>query len=178
MRIIGIDPGFGRLGVAVIDGTIGHVSLVDACCIETSAHSSFPDRLHDLSRQFHAVLDSYVPQVAAMEKLFFATNRTTAMHVSEARGVLLLACAEHGIPVEEYSPPEVKLAVAGYGDAPKHQVAQMVQHMLHRTSSPIPGPDDVLDACAIALTHLHRAPLARMAAIGKTKPLPGRTARP
>ncbi len=164
--------------MAVIDGSIGHVSLIDACCIETASTSSIPDRLMELSHRFHAVLESHAPEVAAMEKLFFATNRTTAMHVSEARGVLLLACAEHGIPVEEYSPPEVKLAVAGYGDAPKHQVAQMVQHMLHRTADPIPGPDDVLDACAIALTHLHRAPLARMAALGRAKRLPGRTPRP
>lgn len=157
MRVLGVDPGLGRTGVAVVDGDPGALRLVYSACLSTAAGTDDADRLFQLSRLITAVVTAHRPAFAAVERLFFSTNRSTAMRVSEARGVLLCALAGAGVPVAEYTPNEVKEAVAGYGAARKPQVLRMTMQLLSVES--IPGPDDVADACAIAVCHHHRTAL-------------------
>ncbi len=157
VRVLGVDPGLGRTGVAVVDGGPGALRLVHSGCLSTPAGIDDAERLFLLSGMIVAVLDEHRPAFAAIERLFFSTNRSTAMRVSEARGVLLCALAGAGVPVAEYTPNEVKEAVAGYGAARKPQVLRMTMQLLSIDS--IDGPDDVADACAIAVCHHHRAAL-------------------
>ena len=158
MRVLGVDPGLGRTGVAVVEGSPGSLRLVRSVCLTTPVHLTDSERLLALSTAMTAVLTAERPDCAAVERLFFSTNRTTAMRVSEARGVLLCALAAAGVPVFEYTPNEVKESVAGYGGARKPQVLRMTMQLL--AVATIDGPDDVADACAIAVTHHHRAALA------------------
>jgi crossover junction endodeoxyribonuclease RuvC len=162
MRVLGVDPGLARIGVAVVDGTPGHLVLLHAACIETVPQTSEAKRLAIL---FDLVVDactSLRPEVAAVEELFFSTNRRTAMRVSEARGVILCALAREGVAIAEYTPTQVKEAVCGYGAARKPQVARMVANLLGVPE--IPGPDDVADACAVAVCHHHRGRLGALTA--------------
>jgi crossover junction endodeoxyribonuclease RuvC len=157
MKVLGIDPGLARTGVAVVDGAPGHLVLLHAACIETVPQTSEAMRLAIL---FDLVVDACAtlrPEVAAVEELFFSTNRRTAMRVSEARGVVLCALAREGVAIAEYTPTQVKEAVCGYGAARKSQVARMVANLLGVPD--IPGPDDVADACAVAVCHHHRGNL-------------------
>jgi crossover junction endodeoxyribonuclease RuvC len=157
VRVLGVDPGLGRTGVAIVDGGPGDLTLVHSSCLSTPTGVDDAQRLFMLSGLISAVMGEYRPSFAAVERLFFSTNRSTAMRVSEARGVLLCALAGAGIPVFEYTPNEVKEAVAGYGAARKPQVLRMTRQLLCVES--IEGPDDVADACAIAVCHHHRAAL-------------------
>lgn len=157
MRVLGVDPGLGRTGVAVVDGRPGSLRLVHASCLTTPAGVDDAERLFVLSGMIGALVAEHRPAFAAVERLFFSTNRSTAMRVAEARGVLLCALAAAGIPVSEYTPNEVKESVAGYGAARKPQVLRMTMQLLSVSS--IDGPDDVADACAIAVCHHHRAAL-------------------
>ncbi|MBJ7594481.1 MAG: crossover junction endodeoxyribonuclease RuvC [Candidatus Dormibacteraeota bacterium] len=157
MRVLGVDPGLGRTGVAVVDGGPGSLRLVHSACLSTPVGVEDAERLFLLSGLITAVVAEHRPAFAAVERLFFSTNRSTAMRVSEARGVLLCALAGAGIPVFEYTPNEVKEAVAGYGAARKPQVERMTRRLL--SVERIDGPDDVADACAIAICHHHRAAL-------------------
>ena len=157
MRVLGVDPGLGRTGVAIVDGRPGTLRLVHADCLQTPAGIDDAERLLLLSKLIAAVVADHTPGCAAVERLFFSTNRATAMRVAEARGVLLCALAAARIPVAEYTPNEVKEAVAGYGAARKPQVLRMTRHLL--SVDRIEGPDDVADACAIAVCHHHRAAL-------------------
>ena len=159
MRVLGVDPGLGRTGVAVVDGAPGRLRLVHAGCLDTPADIDDAQRLHRLSTLLTATIAAHRPEVAAVERLFFSTNRTTAMRVSEARGVLLCALAAAGVVAVEYTPNEVKESVAGYGGARKPQVTRMVLSTLGVER--VPGPDDVTDACAIAICHHHRAAMVR-----------------
>jgi crossover junction endodeoxyribonuclease RuvC len=158
VRVLGIDPGLARTGVAIVEGSPGHLVLRHASCIETVPQTSEAVRLAML---FDLVLDactSLRPEVAAVEQLFFSTNRRTAMRVSEARGVVLCALAREGVAIAEYTPTQVKEAVCGYGAARKPQVARMVANLLGVAD--VPGHDDVADACAVAVCHHHRGRLA------------------
>jgi crossover junction endodeoxyribonuclease RuvC len=157
VRVLGVDPGLSRTGVAIVEGRPGALKLVHASCLDTPAGLDDAARLFLLSRLIDAVVAEHQPAFAAVERLFFSTNRTTAMRVSEARGVLLCALAGAGIPVAEYTPNEVKESVAGYGAARKPQVLRMTMQIL--CVDHIDGPDDVADACAIAVCHHHRAAL-------------------
>jgi crossover junction endodeoxyribonuclease RuvC len=157
VRVLGVDPGLGRTGVAVVDGGPGALHLVHSACLSTPAGIDDAERLFMLSGMITAVVAEHRPTFAAVERLFFSTNRSTAMRVSEARGVLLCALAGAGVPVAEYTPNEVKEAVAGYGAARKPQVLRMTMQLL--AVEDIDGPDDVADACAIAVCHHHRAAL-------------------
>ncbi len=157
MRVLGVDPGLGRTGVAVVDGGPGALTLVHSSCLSTPAGVDDAERLFLLSGLMTAVVGEFRPSSAAVERLFFSTNRSTAMRVSEARGVLLCALAGAAVPVFEYTPNEVKEAVAGYGAARKPQVQRMTRQLL--SVERIDGPDDVADACAIAVCHHHRSAL-------------------
>ncbi len=157
MRVLGVDPGLGRTGVAIVDGGPGALTLVHSSCLSTPTGIEDARRLFLLSGMITSVVAEHRPAFAAVERLFFSTNRTTAMRVSEARGVLLCALAAAGVPVFEYTPNEVKEAVAGYGAARKPQVQRMTRQLL--AVERIDGPDDVADACAVAVCHHHRAAL-------------------
>lgn len=151
-RIVGIDPGFDRLGVCVLDKDTGKEALVYSACIETSKKDSFPKRLAAIGAALDLLFKKYEPKELAIEKLFFAKNQTTAIHVAEVRGLVLYLAEIHGLTVNEYSPPEVKLAVAGHGGASKKDIATMVSAILGKQV----GKnllDDEMDAIAIALTH-------------------------
>lgn len=151
MRIVGIDPGLGRLGWGIIEERGSTVTTLAYDCIETPGKTSDEIRLHQIYEQLTVLLDRYQPEVMAVEELFFSKNVTTAFQVGQARGVVLLVAAQRSIPVVSYSPGAVKVAVTGYGKAEKKQVAQMVKVILKL--SKLPKLDDTTDALAIALTH-------------------------
>ncbi len=162
MMIIGIDPGTARLGYGVIDDGDGQPFAVDFGVVSTEAVTDMPARLVTLFDALGDMLATHRPDVLAVEQLFFARNVTTAISVGQARGIVLLAAARAGVPVVEYSPSEVKHAVAGYGKAGKAQMQEMVRMILGLQA--IPEPDDAADALAVALCHAQTAPfLARTA---------------
>jgi crossover junction endodeoxyribonuclease RuvC len=151
MRIIGIDPGTGILGFGVIEVIGGKMKLIDAGVITTPAHTSLDVRLEDIFDSLTEIITQTKPDVMSIEKLFFSQNVTTAMSVSHARGVAMLAGRKGGLPIHEYTPLQIKQTVAGYGKADKKQVQEMVRMQLGMTC--IPKPDDCADALATAITH-------------------------
>jgi crossover junction endodeoxyribonuclease RuvC len=154
---LGIDPGTAILGFGVIRGDTDP-ELIDVGVIETDAKAPMAERLLILHEATTELIETYRPDVLAIEQLFFARNVTTAIAVGQARGVVLLAAAQAGIGVAEYSPSEVKFAVAGYGKAEKRQMQEMVRIILNLDHAP--QPDDAADALAIALCHAQTAPFA------------------
>ena len=172
MRVLGIDPGIGRTGIALIDGRATDLKLVDAFTIETVPQTQMPARLASLLSQIEEIVGRFTPDVASVETLLFSTNRSTAVHVAQARGVILCALGNKGVACVEYSPNQVKEAVAGFGGAKKPQVAAMTLRLLGIAE--LKGPDDTADACAVAICHHHRARLgvAKPALATKTKTAP------
>jgi crossover junction endodeoxyribonuclease RuvC len=150
VRILGIDPGTARFGFGVIDADDGYVA-VEYGTIETSATDSMAERLLQLYDRIHALIGEHQPATVAIEQLFFSRNVTTAIAVGQARGVAMLAAAQAGLTVTEYTPAEIKQAISGYGNADKQQVQAMVKILL--SLDEIPHPDDAADALAIALCH-------------------------
>jgi crossover junction endodeoxyribonuclease RuvC len=157
VRVLGVDPGLGRTGVALVEGRPGSLRLVHASCIEIEAGGDDGVRLLVLSRLLAQWAADLHPDVAAVERLYFSTNRQTAMRVSQARGVILCTLAAAGVPVAEYTPNEIKESIAGYGAATKRQVLRMCAALLGVAQ--IAGPDDTADACAAAICHHHRGAL-------------------
>jgi len=161
MLVIGIDPGTAITGYGLVqENEDGDLSVVDYGAILTLTDMPMPDRLLELHHRLYELMLLHHPQNGAVEKLFFQRNVRTAMAVGQARGIVLLAMAENGISVAEYTPLEVKLAVAGYGGADKNQVQQMVRTLLGLPE--IPRPDDAADALAIAICHLHSSRTRRL----------------
>ncbi len=156
MRILGVDPGVARMGYGILD-VEPTPTIVAYGCLTTPARLSQPERLHLLYNQLGELVESAAPQEVAMERLFFNRNVNTAFRVGEARGIVLLLAAQHGLPVRDYTPLEIKQALAGYGRATKQQVQDMVRLLLRLPA--VPQPDDAADALAVALCHaqLHRA---------------------
>jgi len=154
MIIFGVDPGTARMGFGVIDHS-GESRLIGHGVLETPANTSMPYRLRMLFEQMGDLLDSHKPEVLSIEQLFFARNVTTAISVGQARGVVLLAAAIRDIPVQEYSPSEIKQSVVGYGKADKGQIQEMVRLILNLEE--IPQPDDAADALAVAICYAHHA---------------------
>jgi crossover junction endodeoxyribonuclease RuvC len=150
VRILGIDPGTARLGYGIIDAGDGYAA-VDFGTIETSAKDTMAQRLLQLHQALTHLIATHAPVAMAIEQLFFSRNVTTAIAVGQARGVAMLAAAQAGLPVTEYTPAEVKQAISGYGNADKQQVQFMVQLLLELDA--VPHPDDAADALAIALCH-------------------------
>ncbi|MBR3269470.1 MAG: crossover junction endodeoxyribonuclease RuvC [Oscillospiraceae bacterium] len=155
MRILGIDPGYATVGFGVVDYQGFSFRTLEYGAILTEAHSDFSQRLSQIYTDMLFILEKYRPQALSVEKLFFNTNKTTGIMVAEARGVILLACAQKDVPVFEYTPLQVKSAVVGYGKAEKKQVMDMTRRILHL--SEIPKPDDAADALALAICHGHCA---------------------
>lgn len=149
MRILGIDPGYAILGYGVIDTAGYKYSVVDYGVIETTKEEAFPERLDRLYRGMTLLIERYRPDAAVFEELFFYHNVTTAISVGAGRGVALLAAQQAGLPLYEYTPMQIKLAVTGDGHADKHAVQQMVKMLLNL--SKIPKPDDAADALAAAI---------------------------
>ena len=161
MLVLGIDPGTATTGYGFIRETpSGVLQVVDFGVILTPAGLEMEKRLLQLHEQLTSLILLHRPQTAAVEKLFFQRNVTTAIAVGQARGVALLALAQHGVCVGEYTPLEVKQAVAGYGGADKNQVQQMVRALLGLAD--IPRPDDAADALAIAICHLHSSRMTNL----------------
>jgi crossover junction endodeoxyribonuclease RuvC len=156
MRILGIDPGTATTGYGLVtEDENGALLAIKYGAIITPPEMPMPERLVMLYRQLNEIILLHHPDSGAVEKLFFTRNVTTAISVGQARGVILLALAQAGLSVGEYTPMEVKQAVAGYGGADKRQVQMMVKALLGLED--IPKPDDAADALAIAITHLHNA---------------------
>lgn len=152
MRILGIDPGIGRMGWGIIEKEKNNKFLIHGYgCVETMPNSDIPGRLYALYDEICRIIDEYQPEELAIEDLFFAKNVKTAFAVGQARGVVLLAASQKDLQVSVYTPQQVKSTVTGYGKADKKQVGQMVKLTLHLPK--IPTPDDTADALAIALTH-------------------------
>ena len=148
MIILGIDPGTAALGYGIIERTGGRLREIDHGCLVTSPDLPLPQRLLAIHALVDELLALHKPGLMGVERLFFSRNVQTAFGVGQARGVVLLAAAQHGVPVREATPNEVKSAIAGYGAADKEQVARMVQLVLGMAE--LPRPDDAADALAIA----------------------------
>jgi crossover junction endodeoxyribonuclease RuvC len=158
MRILGIDPGTGILGFGIIEIQGRKAQLVDAGVIRTPVHEDDAVRLLTIYEELTDIIVSTKPSIMSVEKLFFARNVTTAMTVSQARGVVLLCGQQAGLTLFEYTPMQIKQAVTGYGKADKKQMQEMVRVLLKLKE--IPRPDDAADALAAALTHASTAYLA------------------
>ena len=151
MRILGLDPGVATIGFGLIEADRGSQRLLRYGVITTPAGLPLSNRLYQISRDMEELLGAFHPDEAAVEELFFSKNITTGIAVAHGRGVILLELERAGIPVYEYTPMQVKQAVAGYGGAEKRQVMLMTQRLLRMGE--IPRPDDAADALAIAICH-------------------------
>jgi len=151
--VLGIDPGTAATGYGIIERNGSKLRAVDYGCLETLPSMELPQRLLEIHRAVVELILTHHPTLIGVERLFFNRNVQTAFAVGQARGVVLLAAAEHGLPVFEYGPHEVKLAVTGYGRADKSQVQRMVQMVLGMPM--LPRPDDAADALAVAICLAH-----------------------
>ena len=162
MRILAIDPGFGRLGIAIIDKKNGNKAtfvknygalmeeLVFSMCFKTDKKKTLNERVFLIGQKIESIIKKYKPKALAIEKLFFTTNQKTAMAVSEARGVVLYEATKAKLPIYEYTPLEIKMAITGYGKADKGQIMRMLPKLIKFSSTKT--SDDELDAMAIGLT--------------------------
>ena len=151
MRILGIDPGYATTGFGILEAGRGSVQLLNYGTITTPTTLTVPERLVVLYDDMVQLIETVKPDAVAVEELFWGHNITTGIGVSHGRGVILLAIAQSGIPLFEYTPMQVKQAVVGYGKAEKRQVMDMTRRLLHMQQ--VARPDDAADAIAIALCH-------------------------
>lgn len=157
MKVMGIDPGVATTGFAVVERAAGELRALAVGAIRTPSGERQEQRLFALHGDLTRALAEHRPDCVAIERVFFNANVRTAMSVGQGAGVALLAAAEHGIPVSDYTPTEVKLSVVGNGSADKNQVGQMVAAILSLDGPP--SPPDAADACALAICHLNRSGL-------------------
>lgn len=150
MIILGIDPGFERLGCAVVKKSARNEELVFSTCLISKRKLPYEERLFFLGQELEKIIKKYKPDIAAVEKIFFFKNQKTALQVAEARGIILYLATSHNIPVKEFTPLEIKIALTGYGRAEKMQVQKMVEKILKIKK--MPNSDDEIDAMAIAVT--------------------------
>lgn len=153
VRVLGIDPGYAIVGWGAVDYTGNRFAPAAFGAVTTEAGQPFEERLLAVYQGVRQVLETCRPEALAIEQLFYQHNQTTVIGVAEARGVILLAAAEAGVPVFEYTPMQVKQAVTGYGKAVKKQVQEMTRVLLHLEK--VPKPDDTADALAMAIAHCH-----------------------
>jgi crossover junction endodeoxyribonuclease RuvC len=165
VKVFGIDPGSERTGYGCVDSDGHRHRLVRCGAITAGAGAAFSDRLGTIYRALVHELAACRPDCVAIENVFYATNVRSALKLGHARGVAMLAAVEHGVPVLEYSPAEIKRAVVGYGRAEKGQVQQMVKLLLSLDA--VPSPHDAADALAVAICHLHQASPVLPAADGE-----------
>ena len=155
MRILGIDPGFAITGYSIIDYQGNKFKLIDSGAVTTKAGESFPLRLTKIYDDLSMIIDEYKPDAISVEELFFNNNVKTAINVAQARGVVLVVGCQKQIPTYEYTPLQIKQAVAGYGQADKIQVQKMVKAILNVEK--LPKLDDTTDSMAAAICHAHSA---------------------
>ena len=161
MRILGIDPGYDRLGIAVIDkpervrGARTKEALVYSECFQTSAKDTIYMRLRQIGQELGRVLDEYKPECLAIESLYITKNQKTAMRVAEARGIILYEAEKRGLSIHEYTPMEIKLAVTGDGSSDKRMIAKMLSLLIMMPAEKASAKtlDDECDAIAVALAH-------------------------
>lgn len=155
MRVLAVDPGFDRIGIAVIEHDGRHEHVVFSECFITNKKDTFYARLAAVGGHIAAMIEKYGPDALAIETLFFSINAKTAMRVAEARGAIIYQAAARDIPIVEYSPQQIKIAVTGYGKASKEQVANMAKRLarLDTTHSNTTIFDDEMDAIALGITH-------------------------
>ena len=151
VRILGIDPGYGIVGFGVVEKEGNHFHCLDLGVIRTEKDQELAFRLNQIFTGINEIIEKYRPNESAIEKLFFLKNVTTAMAVSEARGVIQLSLFRAGVEIFEYTPFQVKQAVTGNGHAEKGQIQRVLKMILHLETTP--KPDDAADAVAIALCH-------------------------
>ena len=166
MRILGIDPGFATIGFGLVEAQGMHVQMVTYGTITTPAGLPLSRRLYQISTDMESLIGKLRPDVISIEELFFNTNITTGIAVAHGRGVILCAAEKCGVPLYEYTPGQVKLAVTGYGKAEKRQVMDMTKRLLHLQA--VPRPDDAADALALALCHA-RSFTSRLPRFGDVK---------
>ncbi len=151
MRILGVDPGYATVGTSVLDYDNNSFTLITCGAVTTPAGGLFSHRLEMVYNDLVEIIEKFKPDCMSIEELFFTNNHKTAIAVAEARGVILLAARRCSIPIHEYTPLQVKMAVTGYGRATKKQVQEMTRIMLKLAT--VPKPDDVADAVALAICH-------------------------
>ena len=152
MRIIGIDPGLARVGYGIVDEIEGKKIMLDCGIIETESTQKEEARLLEISNDLSSIINKWNPNNAAIEKYFFYRSSTT-ISVVQARGVIIMTLGKHNLPIQEFPPMQIKLAVTGYGHSDKEEVLKSVMHELSIISPP--QPDDAADALAIALTGIY-----------------------
>ena len=160
MRVLAIDPGFGRCGVAVLEGSGAQATLLYSHCIETTPNSDFSLRLLEVGKTINILIDTYHPDTIAIEELYFNSNQKTVFHVAEVRGMLMYLAVSRDIALVEYNPLKVKIALTGYGRASKEQVTKMVMVILHIEE--LSRKDDEFDAIALGITaiaHSRKSPV-------------------
>jgi crossover junction endodeoxyribonuclease RuvC len=162
MLVLGIDPGTANTGYGIVRGVGSRLQAVAEGVIQTRAGTPLERRLADIHQRVGELLDEHQPEAMAIEELYFGANARTAFAVGQARGVVLLAAGQRGVPSRSYTPQQVKGAVCGNGRAAKDQVARMVARLLGMAAPPT--PDHTSDALAVAICDLNRAPLARAVA--------------
>jgi crossover junction endodeoxyribonuclease RuvC len=152
MIILGIDPGFERIGIAILEKNKGDKKekVLFSECFKTSAELKFPERLLLIGKEINSIIKKFKPEILAIETLFLTTNQKTVMHVAEVRGVVLYEASQKGLKIFEASPPQIKIAITGYGKANKEQVMKMVKILVDIDN--LKKSDDELDAIGIALT--------------------------
>lgn len=162
MRVLAIDPGFGRCGVAVLEGNASRSTLLYSSCVETNAKEGFSARLLVVAKEVLRLVHEHVPDTIALEELYFTNNAKTALRVAEVRGMLIYIAAAQEIPLVEYNPLRVKIALTGQGRASKEQVTKMVEKLVKLPSKKM--LDDEYDAIALGLTALAEERIGRLQA--------------
>ena len=152
MRVISVDPGYDRLGIAVLEYVNGKEQLIHSCCIQTDKSHDLLVRLQDMGEQFEELLRTYTPDTLGIETLFFNTNQKTALGVAQARGIIIYLAQSARCRVYEFGPQEIKVAVTGYGKSDKHAVIDMVLRLI--PNAPKKALDDEYDAIAVGITCL------------------------
>jgi crossover junction endodeoxyribonuclease RuvC len=162
VRIFGIDPGSDRTGYGCVDTDGSRHRIVTCGAIRASGAASFSEKLLAIHTELASLLRDHRPDAVAIENLFHSANVRSALKLGHARGVAMLAAAEAGLPIAEYTPAEIKRAVVGYGRAEKAQVQQMVKLILGLATAPT--PHDAADALAVAICHAHARPMSALVA--------------
>jgi len=150
MRVLSIDPGYERLGIAILDGPTGNETLQHSDCFRTSAKTPHSERLNAIREEIDRLIKTLHPTTLALETLYFNINQKTAMKVAEVRGTIIATAAAHSLEVAEYTPGQIKIAITGYGKSDKKQVMQMTQKLIKVPDKKI--LDDEYDAIAVGIT--------------------------
>lgn len=150
MKVLGIDPGFDRVGVAILEGDASKPSVLFSTCLKTNKLDKHPDRIKSIVNELSEIIKKHSPEFSAVETLFFSKNTKTAIAVAEARGAILATLSNNNLPIIEVSPQEVKVAATGYGKSEKEDVIRMIKHTVK--DAPEKALDDEYDAIAIAIT--------------------------